>query len=193
MGSDYCWQTIDHYNEDGLPVDNCGYILNPNSINGNAAKDLTSPYGCLTFAVGVDLDEEEYGDEQNFVCFDWAPYPEPNDNGLIILHAVLNCDTGSFIEKFAYRIVPFNVAVQEAMEITEAAIDWCQSEGEDIDIEGWNQDPFYWVRDIARYTGAHPELELKRIEPDWLINPLGEFAVDFPNVTYGYVDYSKFI
>lgn len=105
----------------------------------------TDPYGKLEFAIGS-------GDD--FVCMD---YQVNLDEGTIILHSVLNSETGHFIQDFTRpSVYPIDNsegecemdAVEAARNITDSAMDWCGENEVDHDTKGWNQDPEYFLRYI---------------------------------------------
>lgn len=101
---------------------------------------ITDPYGSLEFAIG---------NEDDFWCFDYALH----DDGTVTLHAVINSETGSFIQNAEEPIrVPAAQAVEEAKRLTDEAINWICGEGIDEpiehDTEGWNQDPTYFQRSV---------------------------------------------
>ena len=100
-------------------------------------KALTDPYGILEYAVGS-------GDD--FVCFDYYIHP----NGMVRLHAVVNSETGSFIENMQE---PFTVgkryAINESAKLVASALDWCSINNVRHDKRGWNQDPYYFVRELG--------------------------------------------
>jgi hypothetical protein len=111
------------------------------------SEKLTDPYGALEYAVGS-------GDD--FVCFD---YHVDEDRGAVLLHAVLNSETGHFIQDFeAPEWYPFAEAPTVALRLTEAALDWCADNDVRHTRKGWNQDAYYFVRcvvaAIARAQGA---------------------------------------
>src|SRR5678816_2132015 len=91
----------------------------------------TDPYGALEFAIGSADD---------FVCFDYDI-----SGGRIKLHAVLNSETGHFIEDFLEPVIlPLTQPVEEihnaALGLIDRAIDWCYDNEVRIDKSGWNQD-----------------------------------------------------
>lgn len=117
--------------------------------------DLTDPYGDLDYAVGN-------GDD--FICFAAAV----RDDGKIQLHAVLNSESGGFIEGFTafgsnadgqgISVVDPCDAVAEAQCFVDAAINWTFDNDVRHDHRGWNQDPEYFVRAVARLVGGEGEL-----------------------------------
>jgi hypothetical protein len=143
MSSDYNYQTIKRYefvNGVKVPMDEYGHYLAWHDIRGREARDLTSPYGSLEFAVGS-------GDD--FHCFDYAELP----NGAVALHSVVNSETGSFIQDADYRVVHHSDAVDVAEGFVDEAIEWLWwGGGKPLrhTTRGWNQDPYYFVRAVAR-------------------------------------------
>jgi len=104
---------------------------------------LTDPYGILEYAVGS-------GDD--FICFD---YCVDDADQRIRLHAVLNSETGSFIQDFdAPQWVPFDQAIDAAYDMVCAALDWAADNDVRHSRKGWNQDPFYFVRCVRNVI--HP-------------------------------------
>lgn len=110
---------------------------------------LTDPYHHLTFAIGS-------GDD--FVCFDYADMPD----GRIRLHAVLNSETGSFIQDFETPAeVPATEAADYARGLVDAAMDWCGENEVEHDIEGWNQDADYFYRAVKAHVKGERSPERK--------------------------------
>lgn len=127
------WKTASPYDDEPDWLDIKEYPVN------------TDPYGKLEFVIGS---------EDDFVCFDYQTEPEQE---VIILHAVLNCETGSFIQDFSKRAVwPIDNtegvmamnAAEAAKALVEEALDWCAENDVEHDAEGWNQDPYYFARYI---------------------------------------------
>jgi hypothetical protein len=110
-----------------------------------AAKQL-DPYGSLNFVVGSSDD---------FVCLDYAIVGEHGPRGIfgmaIVIKAVLNSETGSFIQDFGYWDSGFDdspyVAARNAVN---AALDWCAENNVKHNKTGWNQDPHYLTRVIFK-------------------------------------------
>ena len=106
-----------------------------------AARDerLTDPYGSLEYAVGS-------GDD--FWCFDfYVDHP----NKRVRLHAVINSETGSFIQDAeAPEWWSFGDAPLAAVRLVYAALDWCSDNQLRHTVRGWNQDPMYFARSVAR-------------------------------------------
>jgi hypothetical protein len=142
MSSDYHYQTIKRFeriNNIDVPIDECGHYLDWHDIRGNEACDLTSPYGSLNFAIGS-------GDD--FHCFDYAELPDKR----VVLHSVVNSETGGFIQDAGYEVVQPNDAVDVAMGFVDNAIEWLYQGGDHAlrhTIRGWNQDEYYFVRVVA--------------------------------------------
>lgn len=130
MSQDYLYQDIKGQKY-GYPVDEWGHLLDKNDIRGKQARDLTSPYGALEYAIGN-------GD--SFACFDYAIL----DNGLVALHAVVNSETGGFIQDFGYEVVPLNEAPGIAMGMMDAAF-----EGVRHSRRGWDQDEWFFYRSVC--------------------------------------------
>lgn len=111
----------------------------------------TDPYGNLEYAVGS-------GDD--FICFDFAC-----EDGWMKLHAVVNSETGSFIEDFGKAaIVRYQDAVAEAVSMTEAALDWCATNNVRLDLKGWNQDPYYFARKVEETATDSTHKPARRIK-----------------------------
>jgi len=146
MSSDYSYQTISSYeliNGVRVPMDEWGHYLSWDDIRGDEARELTSPYGSLMFAIGS-------GDD--FHCFDYATLPD----GRVVLHAVVNSETGGFIQGAGYEAAPPTEAVEVAVGFVDAAMSWLYDGGEPYvkhTVRGWNQDPYYFVRAVARHVG----------------------------------------
>jgi hypothetical protein len=124
----------------------------------------TDPYGSLEFVIGI---------EDDFWCFDYAVDEERK---LVRLHAVVNSETGGFIQNAEDPIeVPFSEAVQEAQRLVDEAINWMYDSGEPVvehDEEGWNQDTGYFVRAVhgaVTNTGPAIRKAVKMEDP----GPLG--------------------
>jgi hypothetical protein len=154
MSQDYTYQKIAKWEKMGkvkVPIDQWGHYLAWDDIRGKEARDLTSPYGSLTFAIGT-------GDD--FVCMDYAGLPD----GRIVIHAVVNSETGHFIDRFAYEVVENDNAVRVARRITNEALEWHWDEDNPkrLDIAGWNQDPTYFMRCVENHVkGLHKDVPRK--------------------------------
>lgn len=97
--------------------------------------EKTDPYGGLSYIIG---------DEDDFWCFDYYIHGDK-----VVIHAVVNSETGSFIYNVRHEIVPYEKAFDVAAELTDEAIDWMAEGDIEHDYEGWNQDPLYFLRSIA--------------------------------------------
>jgi hypothetical protein len=141
----------------GWPMDRWGHILYPASPfdgipvpdwdkPGTVLANMTSPYRFLHFAVGT-------GDD--FVCFDYRTFNQGPLGEHIILHATMNCETASFIDGFAYKILPVRsmderkLAIRAAEGLVDQALDWAYNNDIKHTVRGWNQDPRYFVRSVA--------------------------------------------
>jgi hypothetical protein len=142
----------------GYPKDRYGHLLNPDDPRtgervawkaGDTLYNLTSPYGHLIFACGT-------GDD--FYCFDWAEVNSEKGR-FVVLHSVINSETGSFIMDGEYRILPANTeqekrdVLKAALEMVGQAYDWLVSDMTDSlehDEDGWNQHPMFFVCDVAQ-------------------------------------------
>ena len=114
--------------------------INPVEIEDSdevETKGKTDPYGNLEWAVGS-------GDD--FVCFDYHV-----EDDYVILHSVINSETGGFIQDFEAPVrVPRTEAAKEARSLVEHALDWCANNDVRHSVKGWNQDPYYFVRCVRR-------------------------------------------
>lgn len=114
----------------------------------------TDPYGKLEYAVGSADD---------FVCFDYAIC---RSRQLVRLHAVLNSETGHFIQDFCEPVVVSYAdrvgdAYDAAMELVGLALEWCAENDVEHDQDGWNQDPAYFARAVhAGITGDWPAIRV---------------------------------
>jgi hypothetical protein len=109
---------------------------------------LTDPYGSLEYAVGS-------GDD--FVCFDfWVD----RANKRVLLHAVLNSETGHFIQDFEKpEWVPIDKAHEGAVRLVHGAMDWAGENDVPHDTEGWRQDPMYFARAVKARIEKHSLVE----------------------------------
>ena len=116
---------------------------------GSRERDLygMDAYGNLEYAVGTADD---------FVCFDWDYEP---DTKILRIQSVVNSETGAFIQEFGPmfegKVEDKDQAYIVAKELIDAALDWCIDNDLVHDQEGWNQDPYYFVRAVARYVKDH--------------------------------------
>jgi len=129
-----------------FPRDQYGHIQLENAT--------TDPYGHLEWAVGS-------GDD--FHCFDYAIFQHEGES-FCVLHSVINSETGSFIMDGRYEVVNLyqdnweGEVLQIASDMVGEALDWlCEGGGKPIHhtIKGWNQDPYYFVRAVARGIWRH--------------------------------------
>jgi hypothetical protein len=88
--------------------------------------EQTDPYGHLSYCVGS---------EDDFWCFDYGI----KSNGDVILHSVVNSETGGFIEDGERVIVSPEEAVDYAIGMLDSAYEWCFENDVKWDHEGWNQ------------------------------------------------------
>lgn len=155
MGSDYnririaSWETI---NGVEVPLDEYGHYLDWESVSEDKSTsiELTNPYGLLHYAVGGG-DECEDGDWMT--CFDFAELPD----GRIVLHAVVNTDSGGYIGDADYEVVDRESAVRVAQNIVDNAVQGVFDNDLTPDIEGWNQSPCYFWRSVqAHIAGEGP-------------------------------------
>ena len=158
MSRDYHGQKIERWEKGGkylIPVNEWGHYLNGQTQETEnlptEAEALTSPYGSLDYAVGS-------GDD--FHCFDFAVLLD----GRVVLHVVINSETGHFIMDTFYGVFSKDEAPEIAMGLCGQAVEWCAENGVRPNMKGWNQDPFYFGRAVAEACGALPR-PLKRREP----------------------------
>jgi hypothetical protein len=97
-----------------------------------AKERLTDPYGLLEWAVG---------DGDDFVCFDFYVTQRR-----VLLHAVINSETGHFIDTLEKMTVSRRDAFAEAVALVDRALDWAYANDVRLDLKGWNQDPYYFAR-----------------------------------------------
>jgi hypothetical protein len=103
----------------------------------------TDPYGALTFAVGS---------EDDFWCFDYDRHDD-----MVRLHAVINSETGSFIMDAEMPVeVPAAEAIDYAQGLVDQALEWCAENGVIIDVDGWNQEPDFFVQSIRKQLEQYP-------------------------------------
>jgi len=107
---------------------------------------MTDPYGLLEYAIGS---------EDDFICFDFLVLPKT-----VVLHSVLNSETGHFIQDFyPPQSVAREVAASIAKEMCEEALSWCGENEVEHDTEGWNQDPMYFARCVEDVVSGVPNIE----------------------------------
>jgi|TARA_Y100000310_G_C20195980_1_gene584680 hypothetical protein len=124
----------------------------------------TDPYGHLEFGIGS---------EDDFYCFDYAELP----NGSIKLHSVINSETGSFIQDGEVNEVSKAEAPEVALGMIDQALEWLVEGGDpcedgkpgsiEHDIEGWNQDPYYFYRAVKQYCEDGKPGSVERKIPDY--------------------------
>lgn len=74
-------------------------------------EPLTDPYGHLNWTIG---------NTDDFYCFDYCILPD----GRVILHSVINSETGSFIQDGEYWIGAANEAEDKAWSMLDDAWGW---------------------------------------------------------------------
>ena len=143
------WETI---NGVRVPKDRWGHYLNEDYIRGDEARQLTSPYGTLHYAVGnADCDEECDGDFTTL--FDFAELPD----GRIVLHSVVNTESGGYISDAEYLVVDPEAAYGTAMDMVYNAMEGVELNEVRHDSEGWNQDEFYFARAVQYHVEGRRE------------------------------------
>jgi hypothetical protein len=141
----------------GYPKDKYGHLLDPGEHEGIKAgivlNNLTSPYGFLEYAIGN-------GDD--FVCMDYNITTTDQGAKFLILHSVVNSETGGFIDRFEYDVIHLIDYDYDANAITDRAIEWCYDNGLKHNVSGWNQEPYYFARcahlDFIGETGEPSEV-----------------------------------
>ncbi len=142
---DYLRQKIEKW-QDGVPYDEYGHALNSTELydaNGRTkdrqaateAREITNPYGSLHFCVGS-------GDD--FWCFDFAELAD----GRIAVHVAMN-GSGS-LEQLHYGIHDKEEGFRQLRHYVDEAVSWVVDCHMRHDRKGWNQDPFYVVREYLR-------------------------------------------
>lgn len=151
---DYLRQKIAQW-KDGVPFDEHNFALDKTEMYDEnrdltddptkavEAREATNPYGSLHFAVGS-------GDD--FWCFDYA---DLGDNRIAV-HAVINSETGSFIETIFYGILSKRRAAYELRDLVDRAITWTYENNVRHSKKGWNQDPWYVLRSYLAGMKATP-------------------------------------
>jgi hypothetical protein len=139
----------------GLPMDKWGHLLNPKDIGtgklvkgwnkkGTELYNLTSPYGFLEYALGS-------GDD--FLCLDFTVIYQPGRKWLV-LHAVLNSETGHFIQGSGYEVLQLTGGSKGKIGLEEVAntvMFMMDDAFDDVrhNKSGWNQDPWYFYRRVV--------------------------------------------
>jgi len=95
---------------------------------------VTDPYGNLYYVIG---------NEEDFVCLD---YWVDCENDLVVLHAVVNSETGGFIQRFAYEITTCKNALDVAQGVIDHAFDWCAENG--VRVPCGNDDDVRFLEDL---------------------------------------------
>lgn len=149
MSQDYHYRKIAKLDKKtGYPMDEYGHHLDPNDKRGDEARELTSPYGSLEYAIGS-------GDD--FHCFDFAIL-EKGKKKWVALHSVINSETGSFIMDGSYEVVTPEEAPNVALGMIDQAMEWVHDNRMRGHSEkGWNQDTYYFYR--AVWFTVHPEVD----------------------------------
>jgi hypothetical protein len=111
----------------------------------------TDPYGALEYAVGSSDD---------FVCFDFHQH----ENGDFTLHSVVNSETGGFIQdlEHPYRVTE-DRAVSEALGLIDQGLAWGYNNGVRHSKRGWNQDPYFFAREVAAAIARRHGVPYKRV------------------------------
>jgi len=131
--------------KDGIPFDEFNHALDPTCIINNDMRPakgegdatmgmtLTNPYGILQFGVG---------DSDYFFVFDYGMLP----GGKIVLHSVINSETGSFIDTASYIIVSMDEAEDAAQKILDSAMDALIENG--VRNKGWRHSGQQFVTQV---------------------------------------------
>ena len=152
MSSDYNYQNIARWeilNGIDVPLDEYGHYLDWRSVashDKSQAKELTSPYGLLKYAVGNSAGDEECdGDWTTF--FDFAQLPDHR----IVLHSVVSTESGGYIGDGEYLVVIPENAYRDAFDMVNNAEQGVLYNEVRHDEEGWNQTTCYFPRAIQSY------------------------------------------
>lgn len=141
----------------GYPRDKWKHLLQTTSLHdgtvipdwdkpGTELPNITSPYRHLHYATGS-------GDD--FVCYDFEVVNAGPRGQFAVLHATVNSETGSFIDGFAYEILPCNSIAQQkavirtAVGMVDRALEWCGHNDVRHSTRGWNQSADYFAISIA--------------------------------------------
>lgn len=144
----------------GYPRDEYQHLLQTTSLDdgdvipdwfkkGTKLPNFTSPYGHLEFAVGS-------GDD--FYCFDYEVTDAGPEGRFVILHAVINSESGGFImdAPHGYEVLPVNTTAQQKAAVRAAfglmvqAQDWCAHNDIKHSVKDWGQNPAYFPICVAR-------------------------------------------
>lgn len=149
MSQDYSYQDIRGWSQEhGLPMDEWGHLLSKEDVtkDGKQARELTSPYGTLMYVIGS---------KDDFVCFDFHVL----EDGYVVLHAVINSETGSFIQDSGYEIVPLVEAPKSVMHLMDGAFDDVQHSK-----RGWSQDHWFFYRDVCLTVAEEKGLKVPQFK-----------------------------
>jgi hypothetical protein len=154
MGKDY--QILEVHGvcpETGWPVDESGHLLNAETgpedgwktgWKGMKLEELTYPYGSLSYAVGS---------QDDFICFGFNLIEGFSRNGAragqwLVMHSVINSETGGFIQDEGYQVIAMFDYDRDELGVVSRALDWCAENGVKHSKKGWNQDPWFFARDV---------------------------------------------
>ena len=162
MSSDYSYQKIARW-EGANPIDQYGHYLDASDTrdgrNGPEARELTSPYGSLEFAIGYGSEDDEpeiYEKRGDWMtCFDYALITIKGKR-MVILHSTVNTDSGGYLGGGEYVVVSRSEAPSYAMGMCGQAADSVSEFGYEHDEEGWNADPWHFARAVAAACGVKP-------------------------------------
>lgn len=160
---------IDHFetiNGVEVPVDKWGHYLDWESVDEEreTAATLTDPYHDMHWAIGNSEGDEEC-DGDYTIFFDFHELPD----GRIVLHAVYNTESGGDIGDDAYNVVEKDCAIAVAQEMTDNAMEGIAINDVRHDSEGWNQDPYFFLRSVKAYverTGSAVRFAEEDLESD---------------------------
>lgn len=108
-------------------------------------------YGHLSYAVGS-------GDD--LVCFDFYQHA----NGDFSMHSVVNSETGGFIQDMQHEErVSEAEAVAYACGLIDQGMDWVYHNGGRHSVRGWNQDPYFFAREVAAAIARRHGAPYKRV------------------------------
>jgi hypothetical protein len=142
----------------GYPRDRWGHLLQTSSLRdgtvipgwdkpGTELPNITSPYGHLYYATGS-------GDD--FICYDFEIINAGPRGMFAVLHAVLNSETGGFIEDYGYKVMPCNSIAQKrlvmraAVGMVDRALEWCGHNDVRHSTRGWNQSHDFFALAVAQ-------------------------------------------
>lgn len=102
----------------------------------------TDPYGHISWAVGSDDD---------FVCFDY--YVERRTKR-VLLHAVVNSETGHFVQDFIKPTwVAFATAPEAARDMVNSGVEWCIENGVRFNKRTYSARKF--AREVAKAVQSY--------------------------------------